>query len=311
MASEQDPHVRGDVRAQIREFLSTRRARVTPQQAGLPVLDTGRRRVPGLRREEVAILAGISAEYYVRLERGDAAGISEGVVDGIVHALQLDEAERVHLSDLLRAASTNRVPRRRASAHRVRPAVQRLMDSMVGVPALVLNGRRDLLGANELGRALYAPVYTELTDPPNTARFTFLNPLAAEFFPNWNSVANDTVAGLRTEAGRDPYDRGLSDLIGELSTRSEDFRVRWANHNVRQHINGRKLIHHPTVGDLDLPFEFLPLPGDPDQNMLTYLAEPGSPAQEAVGLLASWTTATREHDLPRNRDEASRPTPSP
>jgi transcriptional regulator with XRE-family HTH domain len=311
MASEQDPDMRGDVRAQIREFLSTRRARVTPQQAGLPVFDTGRRRVPGLRREEVAMLAGISAEYYVRLERGDAAGISEGVVDGIVHALQLDEAERGHLTDLLRVASTNKVPRRRAGVHRVRPTVQRLMDSMVGVPAFVLNGRRDLLAANELGRALYAPIYTELTDPPNAARFTFLNPRATEFFPDWNTVANDTVAGLRTEVGRDPYDRSLSDLIGELSTRSEDFRVHWANHNVRQHINGRKLIHHPTVGDLDLPFEFLPLPGDPDQNLLTYLAEPGSRAQEALDLLASWTTATREHELKRNRAEASPPAPSP
>lgn len=243
------------------------------------------------------MLAGISAEYYVRLERGDATGISEGVVDGIVHALQLDDAERSHLADLLRAASTNRVPHRRARVHRVRPSIQRLMDSMVGVPAFVLNGRRDLLAANELGRALYAPIYDELTDPPNTARFTFLNPRAAEFFPDWNTVANDTVAGLRTEVGRDPYDRGLSDLIGELSTRSEDFRGRWANHNVREHVNGSKRLHHPTVGDLDLPFEFLPLPGDPDQNLLTFLAEPGSPASEALGLLASWTTASPKAPL--------------
>jgi transcriptional regulator with XRE-family HTH domain len=292
------------VRAQIREFLTTRRARVSPQQAGLPIFDTGRRRVPGLRREEVAMLAGISAEYYVRLERGDAAGISESVVDGIVHALQLDEAERGHLTDLLRAASNSRVPRRRSRVHLVRPTVQRLIDSMVGVPAFVLNGRRDLLAANELGRALYAPIYGELTDPPNTARFTFLNPRASEFFPDWNTVANDTVAGLRTEAGRDPYDRALSDLIGELSTRSEDFRVRWANHNVKSHITGRKLIHHPTVGDLDLPFEFIPLPGDPDQNLLTYTAEPGSPAQEALDLLASWTTTTHGHKITSTVDES-------
>ncbi|HSV37495.1 MAG TPA: helix-turn-helix transcriptional regulator [Nocardioidaceae bacterium] len=304
MSSEQGPDVRGDVRAQIREFLSTRRARVSPAQAGLPVFDTGRRRVPGLRREEVAMLAGISAEYYVRLERGDATGISEGVVDGIVHALQLDEAERGHLADLLRAASTNRPSRgRRASVQRVRPTVQRIMDSMVGVPAFVLNGRRDLLAANELGRALYAPIYDELTDPPNAARFTFLNPRATEFFPDWNTVANDTVAGLRTEAGRDPYDRGLSDLVGVLSTRSEEFRIRWANHNVRLHITGRKLIHHPTVGDLDLPFEFLPLPGDPGQNLLTYAAEPGSPAQEALELLASWTTPTHGLELNRTIDD--------
>jgi len=303
MASELPPDVRGDVRAQIREFLTTRRARVTPQQVGLPVFDTGRRRVPGLRREEVAMLAGISAEYYVRLERGDAAGISEGVVDGIVHALRLDEAERSHLSDLLRAASSTRV-RRRPSVQRIRPTVQRIMDSMVGVPAFVLNGRRDLLAANELGRALYSPIYDELTDPPNTARFTFLNPHALEFFPEWDTVANDTVAGLRTEAGRDPYDRGLTDLIGELSTRSQEFRMRWANHNVRSHITGHKRLHHPTVGDLDLPFEFLPLPGDPGQSLLTYTAEPGSATQEAINLLASWTTTALGRELKTIDDES-------
>jgi transcriptional regulator with XRE-family HTH domain len=296
MASDQSPDARGDVRAQIREFLTTRRGRVTPQQAGLPTFDTGRRRVPGLRREEVAMLAGISAEYYVRLERGDATGISEGVVDGIVHALQLDEAERSHLSDLLRVANRSRAPRRRPSIQRVRPTVQRIMDSMIGVPAFVLNGRRDLLGENELGRALFSPIYDELTEPPNTARFTFLNPRAKEFFPDWDTVATDTVASLRIEAGRDPYDRDLTDLIGELSTRSEEFRARWADHNVRLHITGRKTLHHPTVGNLDLPFEFLPLPGDPGQGLLTYTADPGSPSQQALDLLASWTTAPRSSD---------------
>lgn len=242
------------------------------------------------------MLAGISAEYYVRLERGDATGISEGVADGIVHALQLDEAERSHLFDLLRVASGSRAPRRRPNIKRVRPTVQRIMDSMIGVPAFVLNGRRDLLAANELGRELYAPIYDELTDPPNTARFTFLSPRAIEFFPDWDTVATDTVAGLRTEAGRDPYDRDLTDLIGELSTRSEEFRVRWADHNVRLHITGRKAMHHPTVGDLDLPFEFLPLPSDPGQALLMYTAEPGSASQQALDLLASWTTAERTPD---------------
>jgi transcriptional regulator with XRE-family HTH domain len=304
VASDRTPDLRGDVRAQIREFLTTRRARISPQQAGLPVFDSGRRRVPGLRREEVAMLAGISAEYYVRLERGDATGISEGVVDGIVHALQLDAAERHHLADLLRAASSGRASRRRPSIRRVRPTVQRIMDSMVGVPAFVLNGRRDLLGSNELGRALYAPIYDELTDPPNAARFTFLNPRATEFFPDWDTVATDTVSGLRTEAGRDPYDRDLTALIGELSTRSDAFRVRWADHNVRLHVTGRKTLHHPLVGDLDLPFEFLPLPGDPGQNLLTYTAEPGSPSQQALDVLASWTTAshTTERDVSSDAD---------
>lgn len=291
MATGEHPDVRGDVRAQIREFLTSRRARITPAQAGLPVFSTERRRVPGLRREEAAMLAGISSEYYVRLERGDATGISEGVVDGIVHALQLDEAERGHLTDLLRVASSNRPPRRRPGIQRVRPTVQRIIDSMVGAPAYVLNGRLDLLASNELGRAMYAPIYDEISDPPNNARFLFLNPQAPQFWTDWDKAANDTVAMLRTEAGRDPYDRHLTDLIGELSTRSDEFRVRWADHNVRLHVTGRKNIHHPVVGDLDLPFEFLPLPGDPGQSLLTYTAEPGSPTQDALDLLASWVAA--------------------
>jgi hypothetical protein len=300
MARENDPEVRGDVRAQIREFLTTRRARITPAQAGLPAFGTARRRVPGLRREEAALLAGISTEYYVRLERGEATGISGGVIDGIVRALQLDDAERSHLLDLLRAASTHRAPRRRPSVQRVRPTIQRIIDSMVGTPAFVLNGRLDVLASNELGRALYAPIFDELTDPPNNARFLFLNPRATEFWKDWDKAANDTVAILRTEAGRDPYDRELSDLIGELATRSNEFRLRWADHNVRLHVTGRKAIHHPTIGDLDLPFEFLPLPGDPGQSLLTYTAEPGSPTQSALDLLASWTTSprVRQRDAP-------------
>jgi transcriptional regulator with XRE-family HTH domain len=296
MASDHDPDLRGDLRAQIREFLTSRRAGITPQEAGLPVFGTDRRRVPGLRREEVAMLAGISSEYYVRLERGDATGISEGVVDGIVHALQLDDAERSHLLDLLRAANSNRSPRRRPTVPRVRPTVQRIMDSMVGTPAFVLNGRLDVLASNELGRALYAPIYDEVTDPPNNARFIFLNPRATQFWRDWDKAANDTVAMLRTEAGRDPYDRELTDLVGELSTRSDEFRVRWADHNVRLHVTGRKTIHHPIVGDLDLPFEFLPLPGDPGQSLLTYTAEPASASQEALHLLASWTAMPRTAD---------------
>src|SRR3954454_18648774 len=280
--------VRRDIRGEIREFLSTRRAKVTPQQAGLPLYGGERRRVTGLRREEVALLAGISSEYYTRLERGDATGVSESVIEGIAQALQLDEAERIHLLDLLRGAGTARPPRRRPAQQRVRPAVQRVLDSMSGTPAFVLSGRGDILAANELGRALFSPVYADPTRPPNNARFVFLDPHATEFFRDWNQVAGDTVAMLRAEVGRDLYDRRLTDLIGELSTRSEEFRHRWAAHNVRIHTTGVKLLHHPVVGDLDLPFETFPVGGDPSQNLLTYTAEPDSPSQDALNLLASW-----------------------
>jgi transcriptional regulator with XRE-family HTH domain len=284
--------VRGDVRSQIRGFLTTRRARISPDQAGLPVYRTGRRRVSGLRREEVALLAGISPEYYIRLERGNATGISESVIDGIAHALQLDEAERAHLLDLLRTASTTRRPRRQPARQRVRPTVQRVIDSMHATPAFVLNGRLDILAANDLGRALYAPMYAEPVRPPNNARFVFLDPRANEFFRDWNKAANDTVALLRAEAGRDPYDRETSDLIGELSTRSDEFRRRWAAHDVRIHTTGVKLLHHPVVGDLDLPFESLPMGVDTSQSLLAYTPEPGSPSQDALNLLASWAAST-------------------
>lgn len=277
--ADRDEHrdVRGDVRAQIREFLSTRRARITPEQAGLPVYGGDRRRVPGLRRSEVASLAGISPEYMTKLERGNATGVSEGVVEGLVDALQLDDAERAHLEDLLRTAGSSRPPRRRPATERVRPTLQRILDSMSGSPAFVLNGRLDVLTANRLGAALYAPILDGPRRSANTARFVFLDPRARDFFRDYNRAANDTVALLRAEAGRDPYDRELSDLVGQLSTRSEQFRRRWAAHDVRIHTSGVKFIHHPVVGDLDLPYESVTLPADAGQSLLFYTAEPGSP----------------------------------
>jgi transcriptional regulator with XRE-family HTH domain len=302
--SNDNRDTRGDVRGEIREFLSTRRARISPEQAGLPVYGGDRRRVSGLRREEVAVLAGISSEYYTRLERGNTTGVSESVIDGIAHALQLDEAERAHLLDLIRTAGTTRPPRRRPAPQRVRPTVQRVLDSMVGTPAFVLNGRLDILTANQLGCALYSPIYADPVRPPNNARFVFLDPHATELFRDWDKVANDTVALLRAEAGRDPYDRGLSDLIGELSTRSEEFRVRWAAHNVRIHTTGVKLIHHPVVGDLELAFESFPLAADPNQSLLTYTAEPGSPSLDALRLLASWAATTDGFDQTASTDDS-------
>ena len=294
--------IRGDVRGQIREFLTTRRARISPEQAGLPVYGGGRRRVKGLRREEAALLAGISIEYYTRLERGTATGVSESVIDGITHALQLDEAERAHLVDLLRTAGSARPPRRRPARPQVRPTVQRVLDSMTGTPAFVLNGRLDILSANALGLALYAPIFADPVRPSNNARFMFLDPHAVEFFCDWDKAANDTVALLRAEAGRDPYDRQLSDLIGELSTRSQEFRVRWAAHDVRIHTNGVKLLHHPVVGDLELPFETFPLGADPSQSLLTYTAEPGSATHDALNLLASWAATDDSEQAPSAGD---------
>lgn len=274
-----------DTSDDIREFLISRRARITPQQAGLPDYG-GKRRVKGLRREEAAMLAGISVEYYTRLERGNANGVSEDVLEGITRALQLDEAERAHLFDLVRAAGAGRPPRR-PTQMRLRPTVQRILDSITS-PAYVRNGRLDILGANRLGAALYSVVMDDPTSPPNTARFMFLNPRAHEFFPDWETLARDVVAVLRAEAGRDPYDRALSDLIGQLSTRSEEFRIRWAAHNVKFHQTGTKRLHHPIVGELSLTYEALELTADPGQRLLVYTAEPGSPSQEALDLLASW-----------------------
>jgi transcriptional regulator with XRE-family HTH domain len=290
-----------DPKTEIREFLTSRRAKITPDQAGLPVYG-GSRRVPGLRREEVAMLAGVSVDYYTRLERGNARGVSESVLDALARALQLDEAERAHLFDLARACGPVGRPRRRP-AQRIRPSVQRLLDAMTAAPALAQNGRLDILAANALGRALYAPMYDEPAGP-NHARFVFLDPRALGFYGDWERAASDTVAILRSEAGRDPYDRGLTDLVGELSTRSEEFRTRWAAHNVHIHRSGTKHFRHPVVGALSLTFEMLELSADPGLNILTYSAEPGSKSHDGLNLLASWAATPGHADPARVADEA-------
>jgi transcriptional regulator with XRE-family HTH domain len=284
-----------DNRNEIRQFLTSRRARIALEQAGLPAYG-GNRRVPGLRREEVALLAGVSVDYYTRLERGNLNGVSETVLDALARALQLDEAERAHLFDLARAANPPPRTRRRATQQRVRPGVQRILDAMNDAPADVRNGRRDILAANRLGYALYSEMYVDPVRPANIARFVFLSPRARSFFPDWEGAANDIVANLRTEAGRNPYDRGLSDLVGELSTRSEEFRTRWAAHNVRHHHTGRKHLHHPVVGDLQLTYEVMNLPADPGLSLVVYGAEPGSASQDGLHLLASWAATLDQPD---------------
>jgi transcriptional regulator with XRE-family HTH domain len=284
-----------DHRSDIAEFLTTRRAKITPEQAGLPTY--GQRRVKGLRREEVASLAGVSVEYYKRLERGNVAGVSELVLEGLAGALQLDEAERAHLFDLARAANPVAPKRRRSTQQRVRPVVQRILDAMAS-PAIVRNTRVDYLSANALGRALYAPVFESREQPANSARFTFLDPAAQDFYADWERTARDLVAHLRSEAGRNPHDRDLSNLIGELSTRSPEFGTWWAAHNVRYHQTGTKRLHHPIVGDLELFYEVMELSADTGLTISVYTAEPGSAAQQALDLLASWTSTADATDRP-------------
>ena len=284
-----------DSRAEIRDFLTSRRARITPERAGLPVFG-GHRRVAGLRREEVALLAGVSVDYYTRLERGNLSGVSDSVLEAVARALQLDEAEWAHLFDLARAANTTpaTVRSRRRPAPHLRPGGQRLLEAMTMAPAYVRNGRLDILGANQLGRAVFAPIFDPAAPTPNIARFIFLDPAAQDFYVEWERMAGDTVALLRAEAGRDPYDRALSDLVGELSTRSEVFRTWWAAHNVRLHRTGVKRLRHPVVGELTLAFESMDLTADTGLRLNAYTAEPGSASQEGLNLLASWAATPHE-----------------
>ncbi len=282
------------MKAEVREFLSSRRARVTPEQAGLPVYG-GNRRVTGLRREEVALLAGVSVDYYVRLERGNLAGASDSVLDAVARTLRLDEAEREHLFDLARAAGPSRTPTRMTPTT-VRPAVLQVLEAISGAPAWVRNGRHDIIAANLLARALYSPVFDDPRRPVNTTRFAYLNPAAREFWRDYDQITHDSAAMLRMEAGRAPHDPGLIRLVGELSTQSELFRERWASRDVMFHRSGVKRLHHPVVGDLDLSYESMDLPSEPGLVLNVYTAPAGSPSADALALLASWA-ATHAEDF--------------
>jgi transcriptional regulator with XRE-family HTH domain len=283
-------------RADVRDFLVTRRARITPQQAGLTFFGRNRR-VPGLRREEVAMLAGVSADYYTRLEKGNLTGVSDSVLEAIATALQLDEAERLHLLDLARAANTSPArAARRPAPQQVRPGIKLVLDGMNDTPAFVRNGRLDILAANTLGRALYSSAFTTPARPVNLARFRFLDPAASDFYPDFAESARTTVALLRTEAGRDPFNNSLTSLIGELSTRSEEFRSLWAVHDVRLHRSGRKQFHHAAVGLLDLLFEAMAIEADEGLTLTVYTAEPGTPSHDGLKLLASWAATSQLQD---------------
>jgi len=284
-----------DHRLEVREFLTSRRDRITPDRAGLPAYG-GNRRVPGLRREEVALLSGVSVDYYTRLERGDLSGASEGVLDALARALQLDDAETAHLFDLARIANASPGARkpRKAAAGGIRPSIQRLLDAITDAPALIRSNHFDYIAANRLGRALYAPTFA--APAPNSGRFAFLDPAAQDFYTDWDTVTRELVATMRGEAGRNPYDKRLTDLVGELSTRSERFRTLWAAHDVRYHRTGVKRLHHPVVGDLELTYESFELPADPGLSLSTYTAEPGSPSADALRVLASWAATSTVRD---------------
>ncbi|MYW96965.1 helix-turn-helix domain-containing protein [Amycolatopsis rubida] len=279
-----------NLRSEIKEFLSSRRARITPEQAGLPVYG-GNRRVKGLRREEAALLAGVSVDYYVRMERGSLAGTSDGVLDAVAAALHLDEAERDHLFQLARQSRTPTGPRRRPAVT-VRPALQQVLAAITDAPAWICNGRYDVLATNHLARALYSPMLTDPRRPANTARFVYLEPEAAgTFFVDYDRVASDVAAKLRMEAGRNPHDEELIALVGELSTRSDLFRQRWASQDVRLHRSGRKRVHHPAVGRLDLDVESMDLPADPGLLLNVYTAPTGTTSADGLALLASWAAS--------------------
>jgi transcriptional regulator with XRE-family HTH domain len=280
----------------IREFLATRRARLTPKQAGLPDFG-GSRRVPGLRREEVSLLAGVSVEYYTRIERGSARGVSEDVLASVSRALQLNEAEHQHLVDLVRIANQERPPRRPTARVEVRASLRQIVDAVSGIPAFVRNGRSDILYANRLFETLYSEMYRDPARPANAARFLFLDPRARTFYPDWETLSRDSVAALRSEAGRNPYDRALTDLVGQLSTRSDEFRTLWARHDVHLHRGGMKRFRHPLVGELTLRFESFVLPADPGLAVVMYSAEPGSPSETTLRELEEWAS-TRERLAP-------------
>lgn len=279
-----------DLRTEIREFLRSRRDRIAPELAGLPAYG-GNRRVKGLRREEVALLAGVSVEYYIRIERGSLAGTSEVVLDGLATALQLNDAEREHLFHLARESAAPVGRRPRTPPATVRPALQQVLDAITDAPALIRNGRHDVLAINQLGRALYSPVLADPRRPANIARFVYLNPTEAEtFFVDYDQVARNAAAMLRMEVGRNPHDEELIALVGELSTCSELFRQQWASRDVRLKGHGSKRVNHPVVGRLDLNFESMDLPTEPGLQLNVYTAPAGGPTADGLALLASWAS---------------------
>lgn len=276
-----------DRRAELSEFLRSRRARLLPSDVGLP--DFGRhRRVPGLRREELAQLAGVSVAYYTRLEQGNGRNVSAEVLDSIARALRLTDAEHAHLIHLAKGKQH----KKKASARpqQVRASLGQLLEAMDGVPAYIVGRRSEILAWNRMAAAVFGDWAELPVTERNWARLTFLRPDYRDLFVDWEQKAIDIVCQLRMDAGCYPDDPRLSALVGELSVKSEEFRRLWATHDVKEKSYGLKRMHHPLVGELSLSYESFRVPGDPDQALVTYHAEPGSPSAEALRLLASWGT---------------------
>ncbi|MFE9633714.1 helix-turn-helix transcriptional regulator [Streptomyces sp. NPDC006463] len=275
-----------DQRTELGEFLRSRRARLRPEDVGLP--DYGRRRrVPGLRREELAQLAGVSVAYYTRLEQGGGTNVSAEVLNAIARALRLDGSEQAHLMHLARPKA-----RRRRQSHRpqqVRPELRTLMDAMEGVPAYLVGHRQDVIGWNRLAAAVFGDFGRLPAAERNLVRLVFLDPATAELYADWECRACEVVSNLRMYAGQHPDDEQLSALVGELSVKDEEFRRLWAAHTVADKTHGVKRLRHPLVGEMHLAFETLRLPDDPAQSLVTFHAAPGSPSADALRLLTSWS----------------------
>ncbi|MEV4109753.1 helix-turn-helix transcriptional regulator [Nonomuraea sp. NPDC049695] len=274
-----------DRRAELSAFLRSRRARVSPDEVGLR--STGRRRVPGLRREELAQLAGVSVDYYVRLEQGRAPGVSAEVLDAVANALRLDAAERAHLRDL--SGPGRRAARHAPPPERVRPGLRRLLEMARDVPAYIVGRRCDVLAWNQMARALFTDFDALPAEQRNWGRMIFLDPGIQDLYADWTIKAKETVSYLRLKAGAYPGDPVLAALVGELSMKSEDFRHWWAEHDVVDKTHGRKTFHHPLVGELTLDHETFRIPDEPDQVLITYTAEAGSPSETALQLIGSWS----------------------
>jgi len=275
----------------IREFLVSRRANVTPAQAGIREFG-GERRVPGLRREEVAELAGVSLDYYTRLERGNIRGASASVLNAIARALQLNDVERAHLFDLARPTTPagTQDDDRRHTTPAVRTSVQRVLDNLT-VPAVVVNAQQDLVAANLMGRALHSPHFE--ADQPNLARFIFLDSRARDYYADWPLACSLTAAMLRYQAGRDPLNSDLTALVGELSMRSPRFRRDWADQDVHEHRTGTKVYRHPAVGEVQVTYDVFAMPGEPGLSITTYTAEEGSETADKLALLSTWAATHR------------------